>query len=358
MFGFLCTASEPEYVVASGINGSIVNVTDIDGNEYITGTVCDVEEFSGELGDDNTILVGDINSGMNITVSCLFNRFFTSNFLLYLQLYMLFGLLWVSNYIIALGECTIAGSFASYYWAWNKSKDIGLFTTPASFARAILFHTGSLAFGALIIAIIQLIRIILAYIQKKLKKNKGSKIAHAILTCMQCCFYLLEKVFRYINCHAYIEIAIYGYDFCTGACKAVKLILRNIITTAVKDRIVGLLLFMGKLMIVGIITFIAYLGFAQYEEQGRVIWQRELNYYLIPLIILMILAYLIASGFMAVYHMGVDTIFICALEDQERNNGFDKPYYMSKKLQKLMGVHNRVKEETDGSPNPQDTTFL
>ena len=54
---------------------------------------------------------------------------------------MLFGLLWVSNYFIALGECTIAGSFASYYWAWNKSKDIGLFTTPASFARAILWVT-------------------------------------------------------------------------------------------------------------------------------------------------------------------------------------------------------------------------
>ena len=36
------------------------------------------QEFSGELGDDNTILVGDVNSGMNVTVSCLFNRFFTS----------------------------------------------------------------------------------------------------------------------------------------------------------------------------------------------------------------------------------------------------------------------------------------
>jgi hypothetical protein len=63
----------------------------------------------------------------------------------------------------------------------------------------------------------------------------------------------------------------------------------------------------------------------------------------------MVLSYLIASGFMSVYHMGVDTIFICALEDQERNNGFDKPYFMSKNLQKLMGVHNRVKKEnTDG----------
>ena len=38
------------------------------------------------------------------------------------------------------------------------------------------------------------------------------------------------------------------------------------------------------------------------------------------------------------------------MEDQERNNGYDKPYFMSKKLKKLMGVHNRVKREegTDG----------
>ena len=42
------------------------------------------------------------------------------------------------------------------------------------------------------------------------------------------------------------------------------------------------------------------------------------------------------------------------MEDQERNNGFDKPYYMSKSLKKLMGVHNRFEEGTDGgSDSPQ-----
>ncbi len=40
---------------------------------------------------------------------------------------------------------------------------------------------------------------------------------------------------------------------------------------------------------------------------------------------------------------------IIIVEDQERNNGFDRPYYMSKNLQKLMGVHNRFKEGTDGA---------
>ncbi len=41
-------------------------------------------------------------------------------------------------------------------------------------------------------------------------------------------------------------------------------------------------------------------------------------------------------------------IVLFTVEDQERNNGFDKPYFMSKNLQKLMGVHNRFKEGTDG----------
>lgn len=35
------------------------------------------------------------------------------------------------------------------------------------------------------------------------------------------------------------------------------------------------------------------------------------------------------------------------MEDLERNNGHDKPYFMSKKLMKLLNAKN-VKEGTDG----------
>ena len=69
------------------------------------------------------------------------------------------------------------------------------------------FHTGSLAFGALIIAIVQMIRIILAYIQKKLK-NRTGKIAKALLCLLQCCFWCLEKFLKYVNRQAYIEVSV------------------------------------------------------------------------------------------------------------------------------------------------------
>ena len=67
------------------------------------------------------------------------------------------------------------------------------------------FHSGSLAFGALIIAILQLIRAIFAYIKRKLKGREGS-IGKALLCIFQCCLWCLEKFLKYINRQAYIEV--------------------------------------------------------------------------------------------------------------------------------------------------------
>lgn len=50
---------------------------------------------------------------------------------------------------------------------------------------------------------------------------------------------------------------------------------------------------------------------------------------------------MIASGFFKVYAMAISTIFICFLEDLERNDGSaQKPYFMSKSLMKVMGKKN------------------
>ena len=38
-----------------------------------------------------------------------------------MQVYHLFGWFWVMNFIVALGQCTMAGAFASYYWAPDKN---------------------------------------------------------------------------------------------------------------------------------------------------------------------------------------------------------------------------------------------
>ena len=37
-----------------------------------------------------------------------------------MQIFHFFGWLWIMNFIIALGQCVLAGAFASWYFAYHK----------------------------------------------------------------------------------------------------------------------------------------------------------------------------------------------------------------------------------------------
>ncbi|EPY85664.1 hypothetical protein CB1_000356002 [Camelus ferus] len=87
------------------------------------------------------------------------------------QIFNLFVFLWLINFVIALGQCALAGAFASYYWALKKPDDIPPYPLFNAFGRAIRYHTGSLAFGSLILATVQMFRLILEYLDKRLKRK-------------------------------------------------------------------------------------------------------------------------------------------------------------------------------------------
>ncbi|KAL7547692.1 hypothetical protein ACHAWF_010968, partial [Thalassiosira exigua] len=138
--------------------------------------------------------------------------------------YMLFCFFWSGQFILAMGEIIFAMAVAKWYFARDKSR-IGSLTVVSSITTSIWYHTGTAAFGALLIAIIKMIRSFLAYLQKK-ADEMNSSIAKAVLCCCQCCFYCLEKIMRFINKNAYIKTAIFGTSFCTSAKEAFFLILR------------------------------------------------------------------------------------------------------------------------------------
>ncbi|XP_067892680.1 choline transporter-like protein 5-B isoform X4 [Heterodontus francisci] len=261
-----------------------------------------------------------------------------------LQICNLFVFLWLVNFSIALGQCTLAGAFASYYWAFKKPADIPTFPLLAAFGRSLRYHTGSLAFGSLILAIIQLIRIILEYLDNKLK-GAQNKVAKFLFCCLKCCFWCLEKFIKFLNRNAYIMIAIYGKNFCTSAKEAFFLLMRNVLRVAVLDKVTDFLLFLGKLLIVGGVGVLAFFFFTRrisiVADEAP-----SLNYYWVPLATVIFGSYLIAHGFFSVYAMCVDTLFLCFLEDLERNDGSaDRPYFMSKTLMKILNIRNREVED-------------
>ncbi|XP_051899454.1 choline transporter-like protein 4 [Pristis pectinata] len=259
-----------------------------------------------------------------------------------LQIYNIVGFLWCINFVIALGQCTLAGAFASYYWAFKKPQDIPYFPVSSAFMRTLRYHTGSLAFGALILTIVQVIRIILEYLDHKLK-NVQNPLTRFLMCCLKCCFWCLEKFIKFLNRNAYIMIAVYGKNFCVSAKNAFKLLMRNIIRVVVLDKMTDLLLFFGKLLVVGGVGILAFFFFTGRITIPDPTFQAPvLNYYWLPILTLVVGSYMIAQGFFSVYNMCVDTLFLCFLEDLERNDGSpDKPYYMSKSLMKILNKKNK-----------------
>uniref|UniRef100_A0A672JAY4 Choline transporter-like protein 2 n=1 Tax=Salarias fasciatus TaxID=181472 RepID=A0A672JAY4_SALFA len=272
-------------------------------------------------------------------------------YLILFQFYNVFLFFWCANFVTALGQVTLSGAFASYYWAFKKPDDIPAYPIFSSLGRALRYHTGSLAFGSLILSLVQVIRVLLEYLDHKLKgaQNKAAKF---FLKCMKCCFWCLEKCIKFLNRNAYIMIAIYGKNFCSSARDAFFLLMRNIIRVAVLDKVTDFLLFLGKLLIVGIVGIFSFFFFS-----GRIKAVEEaapsLNYYWVPILTVVVGSYLIAHGFFSVYAMCVDTLFLCFCEDLERNDGSsERPYFMSAKLHKILSKTKMVEEDQDGEETP------
>uniref|UniRef100_A0A673XNT1 Choline transporter-like protein n=1 Tax=Salmo trutta TaxID=8032 RepID=A0A673XNT1_SALTR len=261
-------------------------------------------------------------------------------YLIGLQFYNVFLFFWCANFVTALGQMTLAGAFASYYWALVKPDDMPAFPIFSSLGRSLRYHTGSLAFGSLILSIIQIIRVLLEYIDHKLQgtQNKCTKF---LLCCLKCCFWCLEKFIKFINRNAYIMVAIYGKNFCTSAKDAFFLLMRNMIRVAVLDKVTDFLLFLGKLLIVGLVGIFAFFFFSgrvkAFENTAP-----NLHYYWVPILTVVVGSYLIAHGFFSVYAMCVDTLFLCFLEDLERNDGSaERPYLMSDRLLRVLNKKNK-----------------
>ncbi|KAK5968703.1 Choline transporter protein 1 [Trichostrongylus colubriformis] len=289
------------------------------------------------------------NDGSNTTCDCstrtqdstcvLLGLVREENTIFWLQVYNLFAFFWMMCFISALGDISLAGAFASYYWARNKPKDVPSFPVLRALGRALRYNMGSLAFGSLIIAVIKILRVLLEYLDKKLSTTK-STIIKVILSALKCCFWCLEVFFKFLTKNAFIMMAIYGKNFYTSAKESFLLLVRNCVRAAVVNQVAGILLFIGKALItlgMGVVAFFYFSG--QWVVDG--IPRVELYYYFVPIVLVLIGSYFVADLFFDVYEMAVDTTFICFLEDSEQNDGSpEKPYYMSKNLQRILDIKN------------------
>ncbi|PRP74464.1 solute carrier family 44 protein member 2 [Planoprotostelium fungivorum] len=247
-----------------------------------------------------------------------------------LQWYHLFGLFWIQQFILAMQQTTIAAVVAVYYWTKDK-KDVPWFPIVSGSWLVLRYHLGSLAFGSFIIAVIKFIRAIIKFIQTRISAAKAQPVS-CLLKSLDCFFGCLEGVIKYLCERAYIMIAIKGESFCSSARRAFGLILDNILRIGVVGVISAVVLFLCKIAITASATLLTL----------YLVWKDgQAHYIAMPVIVVGLLSFIIASSFMNTFHIAIDTILLCFCEDCSSNDGSQqKPYYMPDSLLKLFDKQN------------------
>ncbi|XP_076462670.1 choline transporter-like protein 1 [Babylonia areolata] len=243
--------------------------------------------------------------------------------------YYLLGLIWVSQFIVGCERLVVSGAVALWYFTRDKSK-LG-YPIMKSIYRLIRYHMGSVAFGSLIIALVVLARWILSFIENRLN-GKQNFVAKFFLKCLTCCLWCFEKILKFINANAYIEIAIHGYGFCKAARTAFMVIVDNALRVMAINSVGAFVLFLAK---AGTVAVVAVIGIELFRDK------EEVNYVWLPITLSCLFSYFIASCLIGVYEMAIDAIFICFVEDCGMNDGVSKPYFMS------MGLMEYVKNSDE-----------
>ncbi|KAJ1520727.1 hypothetical protein ONE63_003822 [Megalurothrips usitatus] len=321
------TAAVVLYLATSG--EAIYKVHGMQHNNLIDRVWFQVDGDTCEPKDFNVDCITCVNRG----ATCQFVRYNPPEYMKWLQVYNIFGAIWALFFISGMAQMILAATFATWYWTFHK-KDVPFFVLTRSFFMSITYHSGTVAFGSLIISIVRFIRLILDYIEKQAKQYSDNSVAKCLMCFCKCCFACVEGFLKFISRNAYIMCAVHGKNFCTSAKDAFNLLMRNVIRCVVIDKIMDFVFFIGKLLITGAVCVAVYFSLRQ--------WPQQLNYEAVPITITGIGAFLIASVFFGVYTVAVETLFLCFLEDCERNDGStERPYYMSPSLMRIFGKKNR-----------------
>jgi len=236
--------------------------------------------------------------------------------------YSFFSLLWNNAFGVACGQCIIAGTVAFWFFAPNGEKR-GRGGVFSSVKRTLRYHSGSLALGAFILAVVQMIRYTFWYLQKQAEAQQN-KVMHLVFRCIQCCIWCFEKFVQFLNKNAYIQVALMGTPFCTSAKTAFFIILRNILRFGTFGVLGSIIHFIGFAFIMVTTTVLGYFILqALHPDISPVL----------PVLSYFAVSYLIAKLYMNVFGLTMDTVLQCFIAAEEMKNAHQ---FAPKPLLKLL----------------------
>ncbi|KAJ6625642.1 plasma-membrane choline transporter-domain-containing protein, partial [Mycena sp. CBHHK59/15] len=225
-----------------------------------------------------------------------------------------FSFLWTSQVIGNVALATLAGGpYGCWYYFGPRSEgQMPKHPTLSAFGRASTLSLGSIAFGSLVVTLLELLRMVLNAAQ-----NSANADGHPVEACLACCAScfvgIIESLVEYFNRYAYIEIALYGKPYISAAKDTWRLLQDRGVSAIVNDSLVGMTLTWGGYAVGMLSSLFSYLYLRltapSYNASGQ---------YTAPVILFAFLIGLQCSlTLSSAIEAGVSTIFVGLGEDPQ-----------------------------------------
>ncbi|NXS09183.1 CTL3 protein, partial [Neodrepanis coruscans] len=260
----------------------------------------------------------------------------------YMAWYHFVGLIWTSEFILACQQMVIAGAVVTCYFNSNYSQQLRNLG-PGSEPQCLSHETNRSIFPRpLTFCVVRHRRIyslnrvfcILWYLEIRKHSHSLFKYVSFLSHCIIISFQ-----------HAYTSTAINGTNFCTSARDAGSILARNSAKLASINCFGDFLLFLGKVFVVCFTVFGGLMAFN---------YHRELQAWVVPLLLVGFFAYLMSHSFLSVFEVTADAIFLCFAIDMETNDGTaEKPYFVDQELL----VNHQSNKLTEGQKHRSTRPF-
>ncbi|KAL8739607.1 MAG: hypothetical protein Q9190_007609 [Brigantiaea leucoxantha] len=253
-----------------------------------------------------------------------------------LIVFLTFAGYWITEWIKNTIHSVVAGVYGSWFFMAGKPGGMPSGATRGAFRRAMTYSFGSISFGSLVVALINMLRQAVSIAQQQ-EAAQGNIVASIAFCVLGCFIGLLDWAVQFINRYAFSHIALYGKAYIPAAKDTWTMMKNRGIDALVNDCLIGPVLTMGSLFVGYICCLLAFL----YLEFTNPAYNQGGKFTPVVMAFSFLIGLQVAQIFLTPIGSGVDTIFVASAWDPEVLMR-DHPEFYSKMVQVYPKVQTMI----------------
>ncbi|EKD15369.1 uncharacterized protein L3040_001736 [Drepanopeziza brunnea f. sp. 'multigermtubi'] len=229
-----------------------------------------------------------------------------------LLVFITFAAYWITEVIKNVIHVTISGVYGSWYFCSQKPTGVPKGATRGAFKRSMTYSFGSISFGSLLVAIIQMLRQACSIAQQN-EAAQGNLLGSIFFCCLQCFIGLLDWAIQFINEYAFSYIALYGKAYIPAAKTTWTMMKDRGIDALVNECLINPVLTMGAVFVAYLCSFLAYL----YLSFTKPVYNEGNAFTAVVMAFSFLIGLQIANIFLVPIKSGVATLFVAMAFDPE-----------------------------------------